>query len=151
MMSRGDCPASYSIYTPNDFSVCPKVFIVAKNPHSHPRPFPVKTPPSVLHIFASLLKDMGWKMADATPQKIVIDSGFMDGLRRHLGWNHILDPSLSDLHPSLGNLDHVRRLIDDIKRTEFPKGTGFEGLNIDTHSTESAVDILLYFRCTATC
>lgn len=90
-------------------------------------------------------------MADATPRKIVIDSGFMDGLRRHLGWNHILDPSLSDLHPSLGNLDHVRRLIDDIKRTEFPKGTGFEGLNIDTHSTESAVDILLYFRCTATC
>ena len=71
--------------------------------------------------------NMGWKIAEATPRKIMVDSGFMHGLRNHLGWDHNFDPSLSDLHPSLGNMDHARRIINDIRKKIFPKGTGFEG------------------------
>lgn len=40
----------------------------------------------------------------------------MQGLRQVLGWDvHGHDPSLHDLHPSSGNLDHayVWRVIDD--------------------------------------
>lgn len=122
-----NCGASFDIYTPYNLSACPRILIVCKNPHSHPRPFPVKTPPPLLKVFSSLLMGMGWKIAEATPRKIMVDSGFMNGLRAHLAWNHNFDPSLSDLHPSLGNMDHARRIINTIRNMVFPKGTGFEG------------------------
>jgi hypothetical protein len=73
------------------------------------------------------LLDLDWKLADATPRKLMIDSGFMAGLRRALGWNKPFDPPLAALHPSLGNLDHVRRYIDELRGVLFPSGTGFEG------------------------
>ncbi|KJA15069.1 hypothetical protein HYPSUDRAFT_59028 [Hypholoma sublateritium FD-334 SS-4] len=74
-----------------------------------------------------MLIGMNWKLADATPRNIMTNSGFTDALCRHLGWNHPFGPALSDLHPSLGNTDHVRRLIDDLRLKIFPSGTGFEG------------------------
>ncbi|KAJ7815996.1 hypothetical protein B0H13DRAFT_2460922 [Mycena leptocephala] len=70
-----------------------------------------KTPPALLETFKSLLLDLDWKLADATPRKLMIDSGFMGSLRRALGWNKPFDPPLAALHPSLGNLDHVRRIL----------------------------------------
>jgi hypothetical protein len=89
---------------------------------------PVKTPPFIVDIFKSLLLELNWKLADATPRKIMVDSGFVHSMRKHLGWDHPADPSLSDLHPSFGNLDHVRRFIADLRKTHFPDGTGFEGM-----------------------
>jgi hypothetical protein len=74
-----NCPASFDIYTPYDLNTCPRIFIICKNAHSHPRPFPVKTPPPLLNIFTSLLMNLGWKIAEATPRKIMVDSGFMHG------------------------------------------------------------------------
>jgi hypothetical protein len=71
---------------------------------------------------------LDWKLADATPRKLVLDSGFMNSFRHALGWNKPFDPPLSALHPSLGNLDHVRRYIDELRHDLFPDGTGFEGL-----------------------
>jgi hypothetical protein len=102
---------------------------MSRNPHSHPPPSPVKTPPPLIKCFKSLLLRLEWKLADATPRRIVLDSGFMEGLRQVLGW-HVLDhdPMLQDLHPSLGNLDHVRRLIDVLRTERFPHGTEFNGL-----------------------
>ena len=70
---------------------------------------------------------MGWKTAEATPRKIMVDSGFMHGLCNNLGWDRNFDPSLSDLHPSLGNMDHAHWIINDIQNKIFPKETGFEG------------------------
>ncbi|KAF8158165.1 hypothetical protein B0H34DRAFT_674626 [Crassisporium funariophilum] len=97
-------------------------------PHTHIDPFPVKTPPSILTIFSSLLLNMGWRLADATPRNIMLDSGFMNGLKQHLGWtNACLKPVLSDLHPSLGNSDHVQCYINDLRTKQYPRGTGFEG------------------------
>ncbi|KAJ6470153.1 hypothetical protein DFH09DRAFT_1478222 [Mycena vulgaris] len=55
----------------------------------------------------SLLLDLDWKLADATPRKLMIDSGFMSSFRRALGWKKPFDPPLAALHPSLGNLDHL--------------------------------------------
>jgi len=56
-----------------------------------------------------------------------MDHGFMTSLRKQLTWTAERDPTLSDLHPSLGNLDHVARLIDIQRNIHFPNGTGFEG------------------------
>ena len=98
----------YDIYVPYDLLDCPQVLVFSWNPHSHPAPLPVKTPPLIEHCFNSLLTRLDWKLADATPCHIVLDSGFMFGLQEVLGW-HVQDkdPSLHELHPSLGNLDHT--------------------------------------------
>lgn len=123
------CNTRFDIYTPNDITACPKVVIVCRGgPHSHPEPSPIKIPPQLLDILESLLLDLDWKLGDATPRKIVLDSRFMQGLRKHLGWSQLRDPSLSDLHPSLGNMDHVRRYINKMRDHFFPSGTRFEGM-----------------------
>lgn len=84
----------------------------------------VKTPPALCSIFTSLLVHLGWKLASATPQKIVIDSGFILSLQKHLVWVNSSDPLLSDLHPSLSNLDHVRWYINSLCNELFPHGMG---------------------------
>jgi hypothetical protein len=122
-----NCKAKFDIYVPEDLPACPKVVVICRHPHSHPPPAPVKTPPSLVDLFRSLLVDMDWQLADATPRRIVLHSGFMRGLRTSLGWVSDQSPCLSDLHPSLANLDHVRRLIDVFRLEKYPLGTGFEG------------------------
>ncbi|KAF8573874.1 hypothetical protein K439DRAFT_1374014, partial [Ramaria rubella] len=37
------------------------------------------------------------------------------------------DPTLSDLHVSLANRDHLRRYIQIVKAKSFPHGTGWQG------------------------
>ncbi|KAF8187531.1 hypothetical protein BJ912DRAFT_926768 [Pholiota molesta] len=125
------CQATFSIFEPNNLSACPFILIICKGPHTHVNPFPVKTPPSIYMIFSSLLLNMGWRLADATPRNIMLDSGFMKGLRQHLAWmDDCREPVLSDLHPSLGNSDHVRRYINSLRVKLFPRGTGFEGAQL---------------------
>jgi hypothetical protein len=73
---------------------------------------------------------MKWKLADATPRRIYLDTAFMEGLHQALDWNFPVgrDATLQDLHPSLANLDHVRRLINTLRSMMYPSGTGFEGM-----------------------
>ncbi|KAJ7306643.1 hypothetical protein DFH08DRAFT_824600 [Mycena albidolilacea] len=64
---RGNCTATFDVYTPYDLYNCPHVVVICRNPHSHLNPDPVKTPPPLLEILRSLLLDLDWKLADATP------------------------------------------------------------------------------------
>ena len=119
--------------------------LISRGFHSHPDPFPIKTPPPILDLLRQLLLELDWKLADATPRKLMTDSGFIYSLRRCLGWSQPCDPTFADLHPSLGNLDHVRRLIIQLRKTFFPKGTDFEGSSAITfyipmnHDTDNVV------------
>ncbi|KAF8955028.1 hypothetical protein BDZ97DRAFT_1634183, partial [Flammula alnicola] len=142
-----NCKTKFTIYTPNDISICPRIVILSQGPHSHPDPFPVKTPPPVVELLDSLLLELDWKLADATPHKILLDSGFIIGLRRHLRWTEISDPSLSDLHPSLGNADRVRRHILQLRKLYFPKGTGFEGAQLLAEQHKALPAAAQYVRC----
>ncbi|KAF8589348.1 hypothetical protein K439DRAFT_1612787 [Ramaria rubella] len=101
MVHTKKCPAVFEFYYPYDLNSCPYVLLVCRNPHSHVNPKPSKTPQAVLDVFNSLLEDLGWKLADATPQRIILDSAFVNGLRRALGWVELCDLTLGDLHPSL--------------------------------------------------
>ncbi|KIJ27165.1 hypothetical protein M422DRAFT_271718 [Sphaerobolus stellatus SS14] len=78
-------------------------------------------------LFMTLLDSLGWRLADATPRKIILDSAFRTALQKVLNWDRLLDPSLNDLHPSLRNFDHTARLINKLHFERFPNGTGFEG------------------------
>ncbi|KAF8977174.1 hypothetical protein BDQ17DRAFT_1266801, partial [Cyathus striatus] len=82
---QSKCKVKYSIYTPHDLHSCPQVVIISKGIHSHSPPLRVKTPPPIIEIFNSMLLELGWKLSDTTPRKIMIDSGFVSALRRHLG------------------------------------------------------------------
>ncbi|KIJ25096.1 hypothetical protein M422DRAFT_273985 [Sphaerobolus stellatus SS14] len=123
-----DCPTRYEIYYPNDSEACPYIAPVSRNPHSHPNPKPSKTPALVRGILEELLVILGWKLVDATPQRLNLDSGFIAGLRRILEWNSARNPTLADLHPSLANYDHARRIIMECRKTLYPHGTGLEGV-----------------------
>ena len=75
---------------------------------------------------------MGWRLADITPRKLVLNDGFINAIRKHLHWpSKEQDPVLSNLHPSPGNLNHVLRLIEKMRKQHFPHGTGLEGMPID--------------------
>ena len=123
------CQASFDIYVPQDLNECPRVAIVCRKPHAHLAPAPLTTPPAIVTVFKELLLNMNWRLADATPRRIMLDSGFMQGLQHAIGWSNSAQssPTLSDLHPSFANLDHVRRLIDTLRSEKYPNGTGFEG------------------------
>ena len=134
-LKRGDlslsegCPVDFRIYTPENLAECPQMVVLCKGIHSHPLPSATKTPYPLLNLLRSILLELGWKLADATPRKIVLDSGFMSALKRALAWDAPFDPALSDLHPSLGNLDHLYRIIVELRNEYFPSGTGFEGMH----------------------
>ncbi|EIW73871.1 hypothetical protein CONPUDRAFT_147995 [Coniophora puteana RWD-64-598 SS2] len=147
------CPVSFVIYEPLDLRRCPQILIVCRNQHSHPPPPAVRTPPIVKAYFIQLLVDMGWKLADATPRRIMLDSGLIGGLRRYLQWPSSItrDPMLQDLHPSLGNLDHTTRLILELRSQHFPAGTGFEGAQLMARQHETLPTEECYIRFADEC
>lgn len=139
-----NCSAVFDVYVPHDLHTCPQVVLICRHPHSHPPPLPVKTPSIIVAVFKSLLCTLDWKLADATPRRIILDSAFISGLRKHLGWTGVRDPVLSDLHPSLGNIDHVRRYINGLRAEHFPDGTGLPGeLLLAINTTESRSPTLI--------
>ena len=122
------CTTLYDIYVLNNLHDCPCILILSMNPHNHPPPLPIKTPPQIVDCFEVLLQHLEWKLADATPRRLSLDAGFIHGLHHALAWSHHKrDPSPHDLHSSLSNLDHLRRLINVLRTSHFPHGTGFNG------------------------
>ncbi|KAF8998097.1 hypothetical protein BDQ17DRAFT_1247946, partial [Cyathus striatus] len=121
------CDVKFAIYTPYDLFACPRVIIMSRGIHSHNPPPPIKTPPPIEKIFSAMLIALDWKLADTTPRKLMTDSGFIANLQQKSNWTSFVDPPLSALHPSLGNFDHVRRLINNLRKERYPNGTGFTG------------------------
>ncbi|KAG1801282.1 uncharacterized protein BJ212DRAFT_1286563, partial [Suillus subaureus] len=147
---RHNCSAKYNIFTPHDLHACPRILIVCRNPHSHPPPAPVKTPPGLVNVVHGLLALMKWKLADATPRQIFLDTTFVEGLHHALAWDLTScgrDAILQDLHPSLANLDHVQRLITTLQNKKYPSGTGFEGACLLANEHASLPPEQCYVHC----
>ncbi|KAG9308842.1 hypothetical protein JVU11DRAFT_11472 [Chiua virens] len=116
--------------------------------HNHPPPLLIKTPPQIASCLESLLLCLEWKLADATPWRLVLDSGFIYSLHHALAWtSHERDPSPHDLHPSLGNLDHLRWFINVLQTSKFPQGTGFYGAKQLVGEHEQLPVDHRYLRC----
>ena len=103
---------------------------MCRNPHSHPNPAPTRTPRIVKELIEEFLLKLGWRLADATPRRLHTESSFLSDLRRLLSWSKARDPTLSDLHPSLGNMHHAGRIFQEVRSRVYPYGTGFEGKKI---------------------
>ncbi|KIJ51998.1 hypothetical protein M422DRAFT_243573 [Sphaerobolus stellatus SS14] len=138
------------VYYPNEAALNPWIIMVCQHPHTHPDPRPTWTPQIIEDSFLLLLETLGWRLADATPRRIILDAAFMTGLRNILGWQGVLDPSLSDLHPSLGNFDHTARLINKLRSEHFPHGTGFKGILAMIEENHLLPPEQVYVRCAET-
>jgi hypothetical protein len=157
MLERGrllkwehNCQSKFDIFVAVDLVTVPRIAIVCRNPHSHPPPAQIKTPPPLVDLFRSLLMDMDWELADATPRHILCDSGFMRGLCTALGWTLDRSPTLADLHPSLANIDHVHRLMYKFRRDKYPMGTSFQGAELLVDKENELPRHARYVRCAET-
>lgn len=74
------CMTTYDTFVPENLHDCPCVLVLSTNLHNHPPPLPIKTPVQIIDCLESLLLQLNWKLADATLQQLVLDSGFMHGL-----------------------------------------------------------------------
>ncbi|EJD33115.1 hypothetical protein AURDEDRAFT_155120, partial [Auricularia subglabra TFB-10046 SS5] len=126
LVSAGPCTAKCAVYTPRDLHKCPFVAVVCTGPHNHPLPPPVQTPQIVRQFFKDALRSLDWQLSFMTPRRLACNLGFLQRLRTALGWTQSHHPVLSDLHPSLGNHDHVAYLIGSVREAEYPHGTGFK-------------------------
>ncbi|KAG2037577.1 hypothetical protein BDR03DRAFT_818601, partial [Suillus americanus] len=108
------------------------------------------TPPLLIYLFRSLLMDMDWELADATPRRILCDSGFMRGLRMALGWTLDRSPTLANLHPSLANLDHVHCLMYKFHCDKYLMGTSFQGAKLLIDKENELPCHVHYVWCTET-
>lgn len=121
------CTSRIRLYEPLEEyrTACPHVLVICQGAHSHPIPQPLKTPPLIrLQIF-NLLSSIGQDLADLTPRRFLRHPSVIAYLRQRLP--NIPFPSLSDLHVSLSNRDHLQSYIDLAKARAFPEGTGWEG------------------------
>jgi len=144
------CRATFQIFVPQDIAACPCIVILCRNPHSHPPPAPAKTPPALKSLFFDLLSLLKWKLADATPRRIFLDTAFVEGLQQALSWDPVRmgrNATLPDLHPSFANLDHVRRLINSMCKDYYPCGTGYDGMYYSAHFNIANADRIT--RCCA--
>ncbi|KIJ46778.1 hypothetical protein M422DRAFT_249509 [Sphaerobolus stellatus SS14] len=114
LIQESSCPVSFTIFEPKNLETCPQILI---------------TPETIRKLLESWLKELDWQLADMTPRRIMLNTGFMKTLRQHLKWPHAHDPPLSALHASLQNRDHVARIIMELRKVFYADGIGFEGVH----------------------
>ena len=121
------CKTTFMVYEPKAFerAAYPYVLVVCNGAHTHPVPLPTKTPQAIQTTMLEMLHGMEEALPDATPRRVMRDASVRAQLHKLLP--HIRDPTLSDLHPSLSNKDHIRSYLRSVKEDVFPFGTGWEG------------------------
>ena len=121
------CKSQFRIYqpVPECRQACPKVLVVCTGAHSHPVPLPVKTPSSVHSKIFELLQNMNHDLPNMTSCCFLQHPTVIQFLAGQ--FPNIASPSLSDLHVSLANRDHLQSYIQNAKKSAFPFGTGWQG------------------------
>ncbi|KAJ3804094.1 hypothetical protein F5876DRAFT_70917 [Lentinula aff. lateritia] len=127
-MEATGCSCIFQEYEPVEefHSLCPYILIISKGVHRHPIPLPEKTPMSIKTKLSSLIKTLDADMADITPRQFLRHPIVKSYLTTRFPL--LRNPMLSDLHVSLSNRSHLKVYIDAMKRTCFPSGTGWRGL-----------------------
>ncbi len=126
-LKRQECQSRFTIYVPHPEyrNRCPKILIVCTSPHDHPPPLPVRTPPMVQTDLVNFIQTFDVDLADLTARGLLRHPSSNNFLCQHLPL--IREPTFIDLHPSLGNLDHLNSIISSVRVKTFPEGTSWEG------------------------
>ena len=134
---RLSCRAKFTIFEPlaEYRTLCPRVLLVCSGEHMHPIPLPTKTPARIRQQIIDLLDSIKHDLPDMTPRRFlrhrVLESKLQELLPTHTF------PTLSDLHVSLANREHIRSYIREAQERHFPHGTGWEGMPRTYFSSES--------------
>ena len=123
-----ECACTFQIFQPTEAfrAQCPNILVICHGDHPHPIPIPTKTPPSIRSKIIDLLGALHQDLPDLTPRRFMRHPAVQVFLQKLLP--EITNPTLSDLHPSLANRDHLRSYITKVQETLFPKGTGWNGV-----------------------
>ena len=108
---------------------CPYILVTILGVHPHPVPLPLKTPPSIRKEILRLLGSVDEDLPDLTPRKFLRHPILKDYLQQHFP-NVQPPPTLSNLHVSLANREHLNVYIETAKEQHFPAGTGWEGVTL---------------------
>lgn len=121
------CEAQIRIFEPLEEyrARCPYVLVTSGGLHTHPIPLPQKTPPVIRKEIYKLLESLDKDLADLTPRRFLRHPVLQSYLKER--FPEIPSPTLSDLHISLANREHVSHYIEQAKEDHFPAGTGWEG------------------------
>ncbi|KAJ7587564.1 hypothetical protein C8J56DRAFT_890486 [Mycena floridula] len=113
-MKHQTCESKFTVFEPQPIyrSQCLRILIVCRAPHSHLPPLPTKTPALITAAIMNLL----YSFQEAS--QLFLVSQVL----------HVKEPTFIDLHPSLGNLDHLGSYIYHAQDYVFPEGTGWKGL-----------------------
>ncbi|KAJ3718511.1 hypothetical protein C8R42DRAFT_554160, partial [Lentinula raphanica] len=128
-MESLSCRSTFRVYEPlEEFrQMCPRILVVCSGEHTHPIPLSTKTPPNIRAEILDLLEfSMTRELADMTPRRFLRHPIVLSYIRQKVPF--ISQPQLSDVHPSLNNMDHLRAYITHVQDKVFPVGTGWEGL-----------------------
>lgn len=120
------CESKFTIYIPEvqHQASCPKVLVICHSPHAYPIPIPATTPELIKHVLRTLLLSIRPELPDLTPcwlLRLPLLHSFLQ-----ISLPRIDNPMLTDLHPSLANLDHIKALIDQTAKSQYPKETGWD-------------------------
>jgi hypothetical protein len=130
-MKHLKCSTKFRIFEPLEEwrTNCPYILVTISGKHPHPIPLPLKTPPSIRKEILRLLGSVGEDLPDLTPRRFLRHPILKDYLQQHFP-NAQPPPTLSNLHVSLANRDHLNVYIETAKKHCFPAGTGWEGLTL---------------------
>ncbi|KAJ3900644.1 hypothetical protein F5879DRAFT_992705 [Lentinula edodes] len=126
-LQRLPCSSSITIYEPlpEHRAACPNVLIVCSKPHAHPIPIPARTPNSISEKLVKFLENLS-DLPNLTSRRLLVNEATKHFLQKELP--HLTEPSFQDIHPSLGNLDHLQVYIDRACDSVYPHGTGWSGV-----------------------
>lgn len=127
-MTRLRCSSLFRVYQPLEEyrTVCSKVLVVCSGQHTHPIPLPTKTPPHIRNEIFNILRHMDYDLPDLTPRRFLRHPSLLKYVESQLSNCH--HPTLTDVHISLANRDHLRSYITHVQKLSFPLGTGWRGV-----------------------
>lgn len=130
-MIRLQCKCRFRVFEPvaEYRDQCSQILIMCQGEHTHPIPLPTKTPPAIRNEVDDLLRSLDYDLPGLTTRRFLRHPTTVSFLKRRLP--DINNPTLSDLHPSLANREHVRTFIQQIQDEKYPQGTGWEGMQSD--------------------
>ncbi|KAF8176638.1 hypothetical protein K438DRAFT_71132 [Mycena galopus ATCC 62051] len=123
-----ECKCRFHIYEPQmEYRTrCPFILVISHGVHTHPIPLPEKTPPKIRSQIFRLLGGLREDLPDITPRSFLRHPTVLSYL--HDKYPDLQTPTLSHLHSSLANRAHLGAYIDQAKKTHFPKGTDWKGV-----------------------
>ncbi|KAK0449904.1 hypothetical protein EV421DRAFT_1704284 [Armillaria borealis] len=124
------CNSKFWVYHPQKEHrrECPHILVVCHTAHTHSIPILFTTLEHIQSSLQRIAQSLDHDLPDITPRHFMRHSILRAFLRNE--FPHLQEPMLTDMHPSLANLDHLGSIISAIAKKEFPSGTGWSELYV---------------------